>query len=94
MIISKEYGPQLDGRDGTCGELKLVKRWVLVNPLTGRVWPASQGRHTCTLQAEAESLLSDVRKNNNPDAYPVGLSVRPWWCWPGHHDPACPVEEI
>lgn len=32
MIIDPRYGPQLDAKDGTLGELKLVKRWVIVYP--------------------------------------------------------------
>ena len=32
MKDSSTYGPQLDGTDGTLGELKLVKRWVIVEP--------------------------------------------------------------
>ncbi len=32
MIIDPKYGPQLDSKDGTLGNLKLVKRWAIVHP--------------------------------------------------------------
>ena len=93
MIISEKYGPQLDPVDGTCGRTKLVKRYVLVSGPGGEMWGPSQGRCTHASEALAKRALSSIKSSNTPDRYPSDLRVAPRWCWPGHFDPACRVEE-
>ena len=95
MIISKDYGPQLDPADGTCGEIKLVKRWVLIYSDDGHpaLWGPRQGRGTNATKAEAQRKAKVFIANNPPGKVPADLRAAPWWCWPGHFDPACAVPD-
>jgi hypothetical protein len=88
MIISKEYGPQFDPTDGTVGDIKLVKRWVIVKNSDGFMWPARQGRYTFATEDEAAKEKELVEKVNSADKIPEGgLGVADRWCWPEHFDP-------
>lgn len=87
MIISKEYGPQLDAIDGTCGDIKLVRRWVLWSK-SGGIFGSSQGRYTYATKPAAEQALASVIRSNPLDRYPKDLTTKAYWCWPGHYDPA------
>lgn len=87
MIISPEYGPQIDVRDGTCGETKLELRWVLCDG-RGHIWTSRQGRYTRETREEVETWIEQIKAANPKELYAVGLNARPCWCWPGHFDPA------
>ena len=103
MIISPQYGPQLDRRDGTIGELQLELRYV-VTTAGGLCWPKRCGTKTFTARRAAEAWLARGQLANPPsdshseprrsicDAIQE-LTVEPWWCYPGHHDPAGLTEE-
>jgi len=88
MIISKECGPQFDPTDGTVGDIKLVKRWVIFKNSDGLMWPARQGRYTFATEDEATKEKELVEKVNSADMIPRGeLGVAAKWCWPEHFDP-------
>lgn len=87
MIKDEEQGVQFDGRDGTIGDLQLVKRWVLTTP-DGWMWGRHYGQNTSATQEEAEEKLRKMRESNpNIKAEMDSLSVTPWWCYPVHFDP-------
>lgn len=87
MIKNEELGVQFDWRDGTIGDLQLVKRWVLTTP-DGWMWGRHFGQNTSSTQEEAEEKLQKMRESNpNIKAEMDSLSVTPWWCYPTHFDP-------
>jgi len=93
MIIHPEYGPQIDPTDGTCGSVKLVKRYVMVSGEHGFIWGTSQGRYTEPTLAKMKKRVAEIKRCNYEDRYPADLRPAAWWCWPGHFDPAYPVSE-
>ena len=91
MIISPEYGPQFDPKDGTTGKLQLVKRWVLAYPdkqFGGWIlWRGRDGRDTKATKREADELAQAfVNENRGNGLVPEGLQAREAWCYPSHHD--------
>ena len=91
MKISLEFGPQFDYRDGTIGELKLVKRWVIVKSC-GNLWSARQGRNTFKTRREVVAKLRKAVAANKDRAVEMrSLRVAAWWCYPGHFDPVGPM---
>ena len=92
MKISKEYGPQFDATDGTIGDLKLVKRYVVIRTETGGMFDHRQGRYTFADREGAENRRDALVSGNRPDHIGGELGVGVRWCYPGHFDPAGPVE--
>ena len=91
MKIDRSYGPQLDLRDGTIGDTKLVRRFVVAKTDVGgfdRVWGGRHGYCTYAEKRRAGYLLRAI-KANNPPHESVGWEVQEWWCWPHHFDPIC-----
>lgn len=91
MIIHFQYGPQFDPRDGTIGLVQLVKRWVVVKS-TGDLYHPKQGRFTFESKIRAENVAR-ISDESNPDREECrGLTAQQWWCYPGHFEPAYPVQ--
>ena len=86
---------QYDRVKGTIGDLKLVKRWVIVNEYGDIVTPR-QARCTFESRKEAESRIDDYWANNSKELVHqlLGkeLSPQQWWCYPNSRDPISPVE--
>lgn len=93
MKISKAYGPQFDRTDGTIGDLQLVKRWMIVNEVTGNTFTSRQGRYTRQTKREVDEWITELEASNSPDRLqqiegsPVKLVAVEFWCYPEHFDP-------
>lgn len=92
MKFSEQYGAQLDESDGTIGTLKLVRRFVIFDEDNQVMWQARQGRHTYQSRSEVERHIELFKKNNPPDSIP-NLSAKEFWCYPGHFDPVCQIQQ-
>ena len=92
MIISKDYGPQLDPTDGTIGKLQLVKRWVLVSGEHDEIWTHRQGRYTHATRKGAQLAVDEYVLGNPLDRVPADLRTIQMWCYPGHFDPCGRIE--
>lgn len=96
MIIDPDYGPQFDPTDGTIGQTQLVRRWVIKRGpgLFDFFAPYRQGRYTYATKEECEAHAQLFIDNpTNRRELVEGLFAEEWWCYPGHFDPAHPVNE-
>jgi hypothetical protein len=86
---------QYDSVEGTIGELKLVKRWVIVNEYGDIVTPR-QARCTFESRKEAESKIDAYWADNPKERVHqlLGKELFPqqWWCYPNSRDPISPVK--
>jgi hypothetical protein len=93
MKISEEFGPQIDPEDGTCGEILLVRRYVMVYGDYGMIWGRRCGTRTFARLEDAQARIAMIKEVNASHLVPKDLRVRVWWCWPGHYDPATPCPD-
>ena len=80
---------QFDPTDGTIGNLQLVRRWFVCDA-SGGIFTARKGRHSHPSQEAAQDVTNAYTAGNS--GLP-GLKPRPFWCYPGHHDPVGPVRQ-
>jgi len=90
MIIHPTYGPQVDPTDGTIGETKLVKRWLILR-LDGTKFHSSQGRYSYETQKDCQNDAETIINTNLDREDCKGLKATEFWCYPIHFDPVCQV---